>query len=102
MIPKVKKNVIPNRPRPLTPPLYAIPEENKATDRIRTMLRSIKIFFNCLDMELISSSMIHYSLTVTGSAPGTTTSSAILFSFFKAIVVAVPMKLKKRMAAGTS
>jgi hypothetical protein len=38
--------------------------------------------------------------TTTGSAPGTTTSSSTFFSFLSAVVVTVPMKLKKRMAAG--
>jgi hypothetical protein len=44
--------------------------------------------------------MIYHFLTGTGSALGSITSSSTFFSFFKAMVVAVPMKLKKSMAAG--
>src|SRR4030065_473080 len=43
-----------------------------------------------------------YFFTATGSTPGSITSSSTFFSFFNAMVVAVPMKLKKRMAAGLS
>src|SRR4030042_3200311 len=43
-----------------------------------------------------------YFFTATGSTPGSITSSSTFFSFFNAMVVAVPMKLKKRMAAGIS
>jgi len=44
---------------------------------------------------------VHF-FTGTGSAAGRTTSSSAFFPFLKAIAVEVPMKLKKRMAAGIS
>src|SRR4030043_1002229 len=43
-----------------------------------------------------------YFFTATGSTPGSITSSSTFFSFFNAMVVVVPMKLKKRIAAGIS
>jgi hypothetical protein len=43
-----------------------------------------------------------YLLTAAGSEPGRTTSFSIFFSFFRAVVEALPTKLKKRMAAGIS
>src|SRR4030043_630179 len=43
-----------------------------------------------------------FFFTATGSTPGSITSSSTFFSFFNAMVVAVPMKLKKRIAAGIS
>ena len=54
MIPKVKKNMTPTSPIPLTPPVYAIPKENKVIDMIRTKLRVVRIFLIFLFMLIIS------------------------------------------------
>jgi hypothetical protein len=86
---------------PLTPPAYPIPREAITTDNMKTKLRTINIFFISRDM-FRSSLLILYFLTATGSAPGIITSSSTFLPFFNAVVVAVPMKLKKRIAAGIS
>jgi hypothetical protein len=52
MIPKVKKNRTPRSPIPFTPPVHAIPTENRAIAITKTRLRMMKILFELILLPL--------------------------------------------------